>query len=140
MKKVLCLILCSLFLGVSAFAVSTDDYSVYTKDNTTGYYATTNVSTSTIIPGVHSIIGYTVMSLTGHVVNGTLISGGSENVASIWDEVSGTSSPSMIGPEIESIDESFDGYMCLRPKPITNGITIRQGANTRVQILYEHSH
>jgi hypothetical protein len=111
--------------------------NIHTIDNNAGGYLKTNVAITTLIPATHNIIGYTVMSLTGHVVDGSLVTGHSENVASIWDAISGTTAPVMILPEIEAVDESFDGWMALRPKPFTYGVTVHQGSYTRVQIIYE---
>jgi len=114
-----------------------EDYTTYEVDKTTGYDQTTNIAVTTIIPGTHSILGYAIMSLKGHEVNGTVVTGESENYLSVWDEISGTSNPIGIGPEIESVDGSYEVIWFPRPKPFFIGITVRQGANTRASILYE---
>lgn len=144
MKKIL-VVLCILGFLFSApvaqawetVKLEIEDFATHTVDNITGYDKTTNVSTSTITPGTHAILGYTVMSLTGHEVDGTVITGNSENYVSLWDEIAGTVAPSLMGPEIESLDTIFAEEWFPRPKPFFNGITVRQGACTRVCIMYE---
>ena len=145
MKKILfiALLLCFSLMSVKVFAAGDYVFTqpeglnwlTYTSDNTGGQYKTTNVPITTIIPkgiGQHMLLGFTVMSLTGHAG----ITGGSEAVASLWDETSGTSAPGILG-EAEALDESFDGMWFPVPKILNYGLTIRQGANTRVIVYYE---
>lgn len=138
MKRSLLVLLGLLLVAqVSWAGVSTDDYETYTYDNNTNAYVTVNVATTTIVPGIHYIVGYSVMSLTGHKVDGSLVTGSSENVVSVWDESAAMANPKMIGPELEALDEHYEIFLCPRSKYITYGITHRQGPYTRVQILYE---
>ena len=145
MKKILfiALLLCFILVSFNVFAAGDYVFTqpeglnwlTYVSDNTGGQYKTTNVSTTTIVPkglGQHMLLGFTVMSLTGH--GG--VTGSSEAVASLWDEVSGTAGPGLLG-EAEALDESFDGMWFAIPKILKYGLTIRQGANTRVIVYYE---
>ena len=142
MKRILFVALFLCFVAVQVVSASDFvftqpeglDWETYVSDNTTGYYKTTNVDITTIIPkgiGQNRVLGFTVMSLTGH--GG--VTGGSEAVASLWDQVSGGTA-SILG-EAEALDESFDGMWFAIPKILKNGLTIRQGANTRVIVYYE---
>ena len=141
MKRfVLALLFCLISFNVFAgdFVITQPEglaWSTYVSDNTTGDYKLTNVTVTTIIPRGNTqsrVLGFTVMSLTGHAG----ITGNSENVASLWDEISGTEAPVCFG-EAEAIDESFDGMWYPIPKIVIYGLTIRQGANTRVIVFYE---
>ena len=146
MKKSLfaVIVFCIMSITVTCYAASSDFvftqpeglvWETYVSDNTTGLYKTTNVDITTIIPmgiGQSRILGFSVMSLTGH--GG--VTGGSEAVASLWDEIAGTASPSIID-EAEAIDERISINWFPTPRIVTNGLTIRQGGNTRVIVYYE---
>ena len=85
-------------------------------------------------PITHEILGFEVMSLTGHVVDGTLQTDTSEAVASLWDEVSGTVAPKFLGEkEAPSATESGEKIF-ISPKVLVNGCTVRQGPMSRVII------
>lgn len=100
----------------------------YVSDNTTGVYANTNVSITTIRPGIDKILGFSVQEID---------TGASEIVAVLYDAVSGdTLNNSNLMGEAESIVDSFNGLWFPYPITLTNGLSIRQGGYTRVIVSY----
>jgi hypothetical protein len=131
MKKLIVILMLLGLMSVSGVAnaqsaeLDGNQWNTYIKENTSGVYLTTNVPVTSIYPGFDRIQGYTVMPL------GTA----SENVVAIYDSVSSTLSGEVLG-EAECFPESWDGQWFPYPREISNGITIRQGPNTRVIIYF----
>ena len=117
--------------------VSIDGGQIYTEviDNVTGYDQTTNVAVTTIEPGKHRLIGVSVMPLTNHEYNGSALTGNSEAYVSLWDAISTTLNPLLIG-ETEAAGIAAEEKVFVHPRIFSNGVTVRQGAITRVIIEY----
>ena len=97
----------------------------YTSDNETGVYKTTDVSSLIITAGVHKILGFVVYPIS---VN-------SENVATLHDTTTAITDTTILG-ELECVDENFSGVWFPYPIPLTYGLRIIQGGQTRVIVYY----
>ena len=131
MKKFLVMLF--MFVGVSgsiwASNVTLEGNQIKTEviDNTTGQYLDTNVAVTTIYPRYDKILGFEILPITT----------ASENVVAVHDATTGdTLGNTNLFGEAECAPESFDGLWFPYPREITTGITVRQGAQTRVIIYY----
>lgn len=131
MKKFLVMVLMLVGISGSIWASNVtlegNQVKTYVIDNTTGQYADTSVSVTTIYPGMDKILGFEIMP----------ISTNSENVVAVHDAVSGdTLGNTNLFGEAECAPESFDGLWFPYPREISSGVTVRQGAQTRVILYY----
>jgi len=116
----------------NAIASDQEDILVYTIVNdSTSAVLDTSISTSTIIPGKHRILGFTISPN----VSGS----GTVNVG-LWDATSTTTwSSTSIFVEAACANTTTQTVWLARPKPITNGVQVSQGANCAVMIYYERT-
>ena len=122
----LCLFLV-LFIGKGEAA----DLEMYVSSNTAAYRADTAVSTSTIIPGKHWILGFKVAPNNGSCVDPTVI---------LYDAATtGTMSSSTQFDILEADTDPLvsDVTWYPRGKNLSLGLAIRQGGYTDVIIYYE---
>jgi hypothetical protein len=130
----------SLFLAIALailplmpIATASDTPSIlhYSVTNATGSAKNTAVSTSTIIPGKHRILGFRVCPVT---------SGSGTNVGGLYDAASTSdlSSANLLG-EDSSANTASAGYDFPAPIPLSNGLYVAQGAQTTVTIYYERT-
>ena len=129
MKK----LLMAMALMVSMCLISYADGNIiktYIIENETAQYLDTNIGVTTIYPGMDRILGFQVMPST------TI----SENVAALYDAISGdnlnANNAASQFAEIECAPESFDGIWFPYPRDLDVGLTVRQGAKTKVIIFY----
>jgi len=126
MKKILAisLLIGLLFIG-SAESVTQLSKTHIIRNNSTGAL-TTEVSTATIIPGIHKIVGYRVVPIASSGVGAwvTLYSGTTTNQQNI------------IG-ESEALVHETDGEVWGYPKAVKDGgLTVIQGSFSNVFIEY----
>ena len=130
---VLALVVMMLFAAQSAFAL----YDAPNKlvhmyvctNSAAGSAGTTNISTSTIMPSYHRILGYRIAPYN--------TSKGSEFWCSLYDDT-GTTDYTLVFDEAEwgaTSDKSPIWYAY--PKKLSTGLSVQQGANTVVIIYYE---
>jgi len=120
-----------MLMASTAYAVSDNrELHTYVKTNTTGAYADTAVSTSTIIPQYHRILGFTMMA------KDTTLS--TEWVVALYDDASGTVTEADVFDEAEFTETYQKAVRWYKyPKRLTDGLVIRQGANPVVIVYYE---
>lgn len=127
--KVMALILVSLFVSSVCFAVSdevSDLWKTIEINNTGGTYQTTVLSTvNGIRPGYDKVLGWTVQ---GRSLN-------SENFVAVYDSATSILTGEILG-ESESLPETVDGRWFPTPRKVVNGVSVRQGPNTKVFIYY----
>ena len=115
-------------IGMASDTPSIEHYSV---SNGTGAAAITYVSVTTIIPGKHRLLGFTVCPIT---------SGAGTAIAGVYDAAAAgsISSTNLFGEKgganTASYTETFPG-----PMDITNGIAVYAGSGTSVTLYYERS-
>lgn len=99
--------------------------------NSTGASVQTLVPVTTIVPADHGIIGWRVTPYD--------VTKNSEFVVGLCDAATvATALDTTIFDEAEkSLDTSMDAEWYPYPKRLTNGLVVRQGANTFVTIYYE---
>ena len=134
MKRIICLVVLGLFLCSTAFAWQWGgsdalkvNFSTYVCDNTTGLYQKTAVSKATIVPGVHCILGYAIMPLSAN----------SENIVALHDaENTDPYVDESLIDEAETPAATMSAKWFAYPKKLSVGLTLRQGAQTRVIVYY----
>lgn len=127
MRKVILAVLIMLLGIVGYTEATTQTCLTYNNENNTGADVSTEVSTSTIIPGIHKIISYTVMPLVDETAAGAF--------AAIY---SGTTADTqnLIG-ESEAAADRNAGEFWAYPKHVKDGgITIKQSPYSIVIIEY----
>jgi hypothetical protein len=142
MKKIL-IVLVALMLVASVAMASgagvpnrfNQDQNVmaYVSQNTSnGSYATENVSTATITPGYHRILGFTVApcALGGETAQ--------TDVALVDDDDDVMATSAAIFAESEASANTTETIFFPYPKTLTNGLTIRHGPNSVVIVYYEY--
>ena len=136
MRKVLSILLIGLMLCSSAFAVeymSTDKGKTlltYVSANATGAYITPNISTSTIVPGTHRIIGFELM-----IANAALTE---EMIVGLYDTTTdGGMASTAIFDEAEAANDTQVIKWYPYPKELSNGLSLVQGPNSVVVIYYD---
>ena len=129
MKKILTLAVASiLFLVLSTAGASTQLSLIYISRNNTGSIVATTVSTSTIIPGTHRIVGYQVVPSEDATHN-------TGAWATIYCSNSGTQADIIGETEIES--NTSGGEVWGYPKALkAGGLTIHQSEYSTVLVEY----
>ena len=130
MRKVLWMVVVAMLFCVPVFAVNLDgnEFWSYVIENTTGAYQNTLIPITSVVPGSDRILGYEHMPLPGQ---------SAENVVAVFDTVNYTTfaSAEVLG-ESECQDGSWDGMWFPYPRTISYGVTVRQGAGTRVIVYF----
>lgn len=106
----------------------------YVNSNTSvTSYATTRVSTSTIIPGKHRMLGYTICPLTGD---------SKDSIVAFYDaDTVGEMTSSTIFSEAEApVGQGSETVIFPYPKRISDGVAFYQGTESVVTIYYERYH
>lgn len=143
MKKILFVLVALMLVASVAFAGSSgvpnrfnqdQNIMAYISENTSnGSYATENVSTATITPGYHRILGFNIVPLcaAGETAQ--------TDVALVDDDddVMATSAAVFAEAEMAANLASDVIWFCY-PKTLTNGLTIRHGPNSAVIVYYEY--
>ena len=131
MKRLMALIsLFSLLVFSPIMASVTDLSNTYSYTNETAAQVTVYVSTTTIIPGVHKILGFNLVP-TSNSTQGTF--------AALYDATSTTVSTeglnlsNMLG-ENESVANYSKDKFFPWPKPLSKGLTIVVGAYTTISV------
>lgn len=129
MKKAFCLLILLTFFLFPLIVEARGGVHIltYIQDNSSGVYLVTSISTSTIIPDKHKILGFSVQALDG--------TQSAERVVALHDAISGHLDSTFMG-EAESIENSFNGLWYPSPRELVYGLTVNQGPNTRVIIYY----
>ena len=124
MKKIVLLAILLLSFAVRAEAI-TELSKTYVSSNTTAGTVSTTVLTTTIIPGVHKIIGYKVVPVQG-------------SGAGAWATLySGSLAEGNIIGESDALAASSDGEVWAYPKTVKGGgLTIIQSSKSNVFITY----
>ena len=149
MKKILYILLISLFVCSNVFAVefmSTDPrktMNAYTIVNTGsgGYGANdgiliTAVSTSTIVPGTHRIIGYEITYLDSSLnIEATITL--ADTTAALFKATAVNTAPTGQFAESEAISGQALYRIFPYPRSIGTQLIVRQGQNTVVTIFYD---
>jgi len=114
-----------------ANASDTESILIYVKVNDTANAASTNVSTDTIIPGKHRILGYRV----NPIISGT----GTINVGLYDAATTATALDAVLFGESACANTATEGETFPGPKPLSAGLHINQGAYSSVTVYYERS-
>ena len=93
--------------------------------NTSGVYQITNVPTTSIIPNVHSILGFYIMPRS---IN-------AEIVVTLYDQTVAT--PDELIDEAEAAPNSGTGKWFSFPRKIEGQLSVRQGPNTKVVVFFD---
>jgi hypothetical protein len=129
MKRIMFLVVALMLVAVVSEATESQMFYTVTLENTTAAYRQEQVPATTIRPDVDKILGYTIQRVTDNTAN-------SELVVGVYDsDATNLSGKEVIG-ESETIDETVGGKWFPRPRPIAEAITVRQGANTVVEIYF----
>jgi len=130
MRKVFSILIALTFLVGAhvASAVNMDDLVIIVTENTAATPLTTNVSTSTLIPGKHRIIGFDIYRDNTSV--------NAEKFIAVYDDTDTDIAVAGLVGENEALDGiETAGKILPKPKYISNGLTIRQGGNT-ISVIY----
>lgn len=114
--------------AITAFSQNSE-CEMYVSANTTNAYKETAVSTSTIIPAYHRILGVNIVPLD--------ISAGSEFIFVLHDGANANSTANIFDEAEYGQDEEKKPYFYPHPKRLITGLTIVQGANSVVIVYYE---
>jgi opacity protein-like surface antigen len=128
MKKIL--FVAVMLLGLAGFAyadnvVSIDWYSVNIVNNS-GDHLVTVIPTTTVRPDVDKLIGYSAIPMTN---------GNTETYITVYDGTDKSLSGECLG-ESEVASGGVDQHFEMRPKRISLGIVVDQGAYTNVQVYF----
>lgn len=150
MKKIISILLISLLLCGTAFAVdytSTDKGKVmmaYTIANpdagstggTNNANLITAVSTSTIVPGTHRIIGFEIAPMST-TTNSELWANIADTTSAIFKATTADTAPTGQFAESEAVNN--ESLYRIYPYPVEIGtqLVVRQGQNTVVTIYYD---
>jgi len=121
------LVLLAFVMNVYGLTESETVYD-YTIVTTNGDYTTTVIPTTSIRPGVDKVVGYSIMRNTNNTLS-------SECVIAVYDSQDSTLTGEQYG-ECEAIDETTNGELFLKPRTVTEGVTVRQGPNTIAKVLF----
>ena len=137
MRKIALLFLCFVFLASTAFGWNIGgtnpkpaSYLMYSKANTSyTAYLTTEVSTSTIIPRKHVVLGWIIIPMGVK----------SESLCSISDRMShaGGYAYDEIIDEAEADYNNYASRWLTYPRRIEGTLTIHQGPRTTVVVFYD---
>jgi len=129
MRRIFSALIVGLMLVSCSFAYAGQGWESYVSDNATSAMASTVVSTSRIVPGTNDILGYSILSRDGNAC---------DSFMALYDSTTGTSEAvAEVLAEAENVSTLqpttlFFDY----PMQLKYGLTIRQGANSRVIIYY----
>lgn len=113
------------YIGGDTMAVKS-----FSIKNVSGEPLVTCIPITTIVPGVNKLVGWSILPALLATVSET------ESFLELWDTA---------GPVIEVTDESYDEVEAMdgadhewweAPRYVINGVTVRQGTNTTVQIFF----
>jgi hypothetical protein len=120
-------------LSFVTIAKASDEESIlhYTVTNGTGAAVNTYISTSTIIPGKHRILGFAVNPIT---------SGSGTSAAALYDAADSgdVSAANLIGEKVQA-NTGSDSEWFVRPIALSNGAGVSVGAGASITIYYERS-